>query len=146
VRNANAAGVSGPGLPELVKAAAACSLVGLFLLHFDRSFWSEDIQILDNQSDFVTTANAVVCRTPFQLRKAIIAAHADDGFRVRELECKRPGAGIAARVLSRTIPLNGPWQIQLMDKDGLTPVMWGHAQHFERTEPRSSRPARHRLC
>jgi hypothetical protein len=131
VRNANAAGVSGPGLPELAKAAAACSLVGLFLLSFGRLFWSEDIQVPDNQSDFVTTANAVVCRAPFQLRKAIVAAHAGDGFRVRELECKRPGAGIPARVLSRTIPLNGPWQIQLMDKDGLTPVMWGYAQHFE---------------
>lgn len=131
MRNANAAGVSGPGLPELVKAAAACSLVGLFLLPFDRLFWSEDIQVPDNQSDFVTTANAVVCRAPFQLRKAIVAAHVGDGFRVRELECKRPGAGIPARVLSRTIPLNGPWQIQLMDKDGLTPVMWGYAQHFE---------------
>ncbi len=129
MRNANAAGVSGPGLPELVKAAAACSLVALFLLPFDRLFWSD--QVPDNQSDFVTTANAVVCRAPFQLRKAIVAAHAGDGFRVRELECKRPGAGIPARVLSRTIPLNGPWQIQLMDKDGLTPVMWGYAQHFE---------------
>ena len=130
MRNANAAGVSGPGLPELAKAAAACSLVGLFLLPFDRLFWSEDIQIPDNQSEFVTTANAVVCRTPFQLRKAIAAAHADDGFRVRDLECKRPGPGIPARVLSQAIPLNGPWQVQLMHKDGLAPVMWGYAQHF----------------
>jgi hypothetical protein len=130
VRNTSAAGVSGPALPELAKAAAACGLVGLFLLPLDRLFWSEDIQIPDNQSEFVTTANAVVCRTPFQLRKAIAAAHANDGFRVRELECKRPGPGIPARVLSRAIPLNGPWQVQLMHKDVLAPVVWGYAQHF----------------
>jgi hypothetical protein len=130
VRNANARGVSGRDMSRLVKPAVACTLVGLFLLPCAGSFWSESIQISGNQSNFVTTANAVVCRAPFQLRKAIVAAHGDDGFRVRELECTRPGPGIPTRVLSRPIPLNGPWQVQLINKDGLAPVMWGYAQHF----------------
>jgi hypothetical protein len=97
MRNANARGVSGRDRSRLVKPAVACTLVGLFLLPCAGSFWSESIQISGNQSNFVTTANAVVCRAPFQLRKAIVAAHGDDGFRVRELECTRPGPGIPTR-------------------------------------------------
>jgi len=108
------------------------TLVGLFLATLCRFVWSESIQISGNQSNFVTTCEwPSSARAPFQLRKAIVAAHG--GRRISasaNWSAHVPGPGIPTRVLSRPIPLNGPWQVQLMNKDGVAPVMWGYAQHF----------------
>lgn len=91
----------------------------------------------DRQPTLITNSGAVLCRTPFQLRKAIIAADSGDGIRVRQLDCTRPGPGVSAELMPPNMPLNGPWQVKLKYSDGVTRNVWGYADDFQpnRDEP-----------
>ena len=48
-------------------------------------------------SVYRTRADTVICETPFQIRKALVAMAQDDGARIRSLACTRPGAGKRVR-------------------------------------------------
>jgi hypothetical protein len=82
-------------------------------------------------SVYRTTAGTVVCDTPFQIRKAVVAMAQDDGPRIRSLACSRPGAGKRVRVLSVPATKYGPWEIQLILEQGVSAPMWGYADQFE---------------
>lgn len=81
-------------------------------------------------SFYRTTAHTVVCETPFQIRKAIVAMAQDDGARIRSLACTRPGGGKRVRVVSMPATVYGPWEIELISEQAAT-VMWGYADQFE---------------
>jgi hypothetical protein len=78
-----------------------------------------------------TKADTVVCETPFQIRKAIVAMAQDDGARIRSLACTRPGAGKRVRVVSMPATVYGPWEIQLISEQAVAASMWGYADQFE---------------
>lgn len=82
-------------------------------------------------SFYRTRANTVVCETPFQIRKAIVAMAQDDGDRIRSLACTRPGVGKRVRVVSMPATVYGPWEIQLMSDQAVAGSMWGYADQFE---------------
>src|SRR5437660_5713309 len=77
--------------------------------------------------DIRTVHGAVLCATPFQLRKAIVAAHRDG---VWQLGCMRAGRGMKVILSDALAPPYGPWQVQLMPDDGPSLVMWGYASSF----------------
>ena len=76
-------------------------------------------------------AYTVVCGTPCQSRKAIVAMVQDDGARIRSLACTRPGAGKRVRVVSMPATVYGPWEIQLISEQAVAASMWGYADQFE---------------
>ena len=80
--------------------------------------------------DIRTAHGAVLCATPFQLRKAIVAAHREEAQRVWELGCVRAGRGTKVILSDALAPPYGPWQVQLMRDDGPSLVMWGYATSF----------------
>jgi hypothetical protein len=53
--------------------------------------WESPRSIDVKTSYYWTRADTVVCETPFQIRKAIVATARDDGARIRSLSCSRPG-------------------------------------------------------
>jgi hypothetical protein len=73
---------------------------------------------------------AVLCATPFQLRKAIVAAHRDEAQRVWQLGCMRTGRGMKAILSDGIAPPYGPWQVQLVPDNGPSSIMWGYASSF----------------
>jgi hypothetical protein len=85
-------------------------------------------------SSFRTRAGAVVCATPFQIRKAMVAMARDDGARIRSLACTRPGAGRSVRLVSLPVSKYGPWQIELIPERGAAVPMWGYADQFDADE------------
>ena len=82
-------------------------------------------------SIYRTKPGTVVCETPFQIRKAIVAMAQDDGARIRNLACTRPGAGKRVRVVSMPGTVYGPWEIQLIAEREAAATMWGYADQFE---------------
>lgn len=82
-------------------------------------------------SFYRTKADTVVCETPFQIRKAIVAMVQDDGARIRSLACARPGSGKRVRVVSMPATVYGPWEIQLISEQAVAASMWGYANQFE---------------
>jgi hypothetical protein len=92
---------------------------------------SESLGSVDVTSFYRTKADTVVCETPFQIRKAIIAMAQDDGARIRSLACTRPGAGQRVRVVSMPATVYGPWQIQLISEQAVAAPMWAYADQFE---------------
>ena len=82
-------------------------------------------------SFYRTTAHTVVCETPFQIRKAIVAMAQNDGARIRSLACTRPGVGKRVRVVSMPATVYGPWEIHLISEHPLAASMWGYADQFE---------------
>lgn len=93
--------------------------------------WQSHGSVDVETSGFLTRADTVVCETPFQIRKAIVAMAQDDGARIRSLACNRPGAGKRVRVVSVPATLYGPWEIQLISERAVTAPMWGYADQFE---------------
>jgi hypothetical protein len=87
-----------------------------------------------NTSSYSTKADAVLCKTPFQIRKAIVAAGQDDSARIRNLACTRPGAGKRVRLVSIPGTKYGPWQIELISNEGVASRWWGYADQFEPDE------------
>jgi len=85
-------------------------------------------------SSYRTKADAVLCKTPFQIRKAIVAVGQNDSARIRNLACTRPGAGRTARLVSVTGTKYGPWTIELISDEGLASRWWGYADQFEPDE------------
>ncbi len=61
--------------------------------------------------DVRTVHGAVLCATPFQLRKAIVASHRDETQRVWQLGCMRAGRGMKVSLFDGIAP-SGPWQVQ----------------------------------
>lgn len=95
----------------------------------------ESFQSMDFKTSFYRTkADTVVCETPFQIRKAIVAMAQDDGGRIRSLACSRPGAGKRVRVVAMPATKYGPWKIQLISEQGVAAPMWGYADQFEADE------------
>jgi hypothetical protein len=80
--------------------------------------------------DIRTVHGAVLCATPFQLRKATVAAHHDEAQRVWQLGCVRASRGIKAILSDAIAPPYGPWQVQLVGDDGSSLMMWGYATSF----------------
>lgn len=111
--------------------ALGYGLIALFVIEAIIAMSAFLVQRPDPHATLITNSNAVFCRTPFQLGKAIIAADNGDGTRVRQLDCTRPGSGVRAKIIDPNMPLNGPWQVQLIYKDGSRPIMWGYAQDFQ---------------
>ena len=77
-----------------------------------------------------TVHGAVLCTTPFQLRKAAVAAHRDEAQRVWQLGCMRAGRGMKVIFSDVIAPPYGPWQVQLVPDDGPSLTMWGYASSF----------------
>ena len=80
--------------------------------------------------DTRTVDGAILCATPFQLRKAIVAAHRDEAQRVWQLGCMRAGRGIKVIFSDAIAPPYGPWQVQLVPDGGPNLMMWGYATSF----------------
>ena len=80
-----------------------------------------------------TVSGGVLCATPFQLRKAIIAAHLGDEGRMRRLGCMRTRDGVRAIVIDESVPFAGPWQVRLMPDGAPAVTMWGYASSFKTT-------------
>jgi hypothetical protein len=83
---------------------------------------------------YSTKTDAVLCKTPFQIRKAIVAAGQNDSARIWNLACTQPGAGRRVRLVSIPGMKYGPWPIELISDEGLASRWWGYAEHFERDE------------
>lgn len=104
----------------------AVAVTGAAWLHW------ESLQAADfGTSSYRTKADAVVCETPFQIRKAIVAMVQDDGDRVRSLACIRPGSGRRVKIIAMPVTKYGPLQIQLISEQGIAATMWGYADQFE---------------
>jgi hypothetical protein len=98
----------------------------------------ESLGSVDVETSFYRTkANAVICETPFQIRKAIVAMAQDDGARIRSLACTRPGAGKRVRVVSMPATVYGPWEIQLISEQAVAASLWGYADQFEADQDRT---------
>jgi hypothetical protein len=93
--------------------------------------WQSPGSVDVNTSFYRTRADTVVCETPFQIRKAIVAMAQDDGVRIRGLACTRPGAGKRVRVVSMPATVYGPLKIQLISEQGAAATMWGYSDQFE---------------
>jgi hypothetical protein len=93
--------------------------------------WESPRSIDVKTSYYWTRADTVVCETPFQIRKAIVATARDDGARIRSLSCSRPGVGKRVRVVSMPATVYGPWEIQLISEQRATTPMWSYADQFE---------------
>jgi hypothetical protein len=91
----------------------------------------ESFGSVDVTSFYRTKADTVVCETPFQIRKAIVATAQDDGARIRSLACTRPGGGQRVRIVSMPATVYGPWEIQLISEQPMAAPMWAYADQFE---------------
>ncbi|HEY8670038.1 MAG TPA: hypothetical protein VIL63_04290 [Terriglobales bacterium] len=92
----------------------------------------EALESVDVKTSFFRTkADTVVCETPFQIRKAIVAMAQDDGARIRSLACTRPGHGKRVRVVSMPATAYGPWEIELISEQPAAASLWGYADEFE---------------
>src|SRR5260370_40255458 len=91
--------------------------------------------------DARTVHGAVLGATPFQLRKAIVAAHRNEAQRVWQLGCIRAGRGVKVILSDAIAPPYGPWQIQFLPDDGPSLVMWGYASSFTADPDKSFSPA-----
>jgi hypothetical protein len=111
---------------RLLDIGFALAVAGAVWLHRE-SPGSVDIKT----SFYRTRADTVVCETPFQIRKAIVATAQDDGARIRGLACTRPGAGKRIRVVSMPATAYGPWEIQLFSEQAVASLKWGYADQFE---------------
>ena len=111
---------------RLLDIGFALAVAGAVWLRWE-SLGSVDVKT----SYYSTRADAVVCETPFQIRKAIVAMAQDDGARIRSLACTRPGAGKRVRVVSMAATVYGPWEIQLISEQDAAATMWGYADQFE---------------
>jgi len=80
--------------------------------------------------DIRTVHGAVLCTTPFQLRKATVAARRDEAQRVWQLGCMRAGRGMKVTLSDSIAPPHGPWQVQLVPDGGPSLIMWGYASSF----------------
>jgi hypothetical protein len=87
-----------------------------------------------------TVSGGVLGETPFQLRKAIIAAHCGDKERVRRLGCIVTAEGVKAALINQRMPFAGPWQVQLMMEDRLASRMLGYASSFAPPVTTAMRP------
>jgi hypothetical protein len=86
-----------------------------------------------------TLPGGILCETPFQLRKATVAAHRGDERRVHRLGCVATTEGVKAGLIDQRMPLAGPWQVQLMPEDRPAFTMWGYASSFK-FKPNKVRP------
>ena len=77
-----------------------------------------------------TVSGGVLCSTPFQLRKAIVAVNRGDERQVRQLGCIRTNAGTKATLIEQITLPGGPWQVQLVPTRGPSTIMWGYASSF----------------
>jgi hypothetical protein len=111
---------------RLLDIGFTVAVIGAVWLHWV-SLGSVDV----NTSFYRTKPDTVVCETPFQIRKAFVAMAQDDGARIRNLACTRPGAGKRVRVVSMPATVYGPWEIQLISERGAAATMWGYAYQFE---------------
>ncbi|MGY4511416.1 hypothetical protein [Bradyrhizobium sp. USDA 3650] len=111
---------------RLLNIGFAVTVAGAVWLRWE-SLGSADVKT----SVYRTKADTVVCETPFQVRKAIVAMAQDDGVRIRRLACTRPGAGKRVRVVSMPATVYGPWEIQLISEHTVSAPMWGYANQFE---------------
>jgi len=111
---------------RLLAICVALAVAGAVWLHWE-SLGSVDVKM----SFYRTKADTVVCETPFQIRRAIVAMAQDDGVRIRSLACTRPGAGRRVRVVSMPATVYGPWEIQLISEQAAADPMWGYADQFE---------------
>jgi hypothetical protein len=111
---------------RLLAICVALAVAGAVWLHWE-SLGSVDVKM----SFYRTKADTVVCETPFQIRRAIVAMAQDDGVRIRSLACTRPGAGRRVRVVSMPATVYGPWEIQLISEQAAAGPMWGYADQFE---------------
>ena len=111
---------------RLLDIGFAVTVVGAVWLRWE-SLGSADVKT----SVYRTKVDTVVCETPFQVRKAIVAMAQDDGARIRRLACTRPGAGKRVRVVSKPATVYGPWEIQLISEHTVSAPMWGYANQFE---------------
>ena len=110
---------------RLLDMGFALAVTGALWLRWE-SLGSVDVKT----SFYRTKADTVVCETPFQIRKAIVAMAQDDGARIHSLACTRPGAGKRVRVVSMPATAYGPLEIQLFSEQGAA-TMWGYADQFE---------------
>ena len=78
-----------------------------------------------------TVHGAVQSSTPYQLRKALVAAHRDEPQRVWQLGCMRTGQGMTVILSDEITPPYGPWQVQLVTESGPTLTLWGYASSFK---------------
>lgn len=111
---------------RLLDICAALAVVGIV-----SSRWEPPRSVDVRTSFYRTRANTVVCETPFQIRKAIVAMAQDDGARIRRLACTRPGIGKRVRVISMPATVYGPWEIELISEQAMAASMWGYADQFE---------------
>src|SRR5262249_32979680 len=77
-----------------------------------------------------TVHGAVLCTTPFQLRKAIVADGRDEVQRVGQWGCMRAGQGMKLILSDGITPPYGPWQVQLVTESGPSLTLWGYASSF----------------
>jgi hypothetical protein len=110
---------------RLLDIGFALAVAGAVWLRWE-SLGSVDVKT----SNYWTRADTVVCETPFQIRKAIVAMAQDDGARIRSLACIRPGIGKRVRVVSMPATVYGPWEIELISDQGVAAPMWGYADQF----------------
>jgi hypothetical protein len=110
---------------RLLDIGFALAVAGALWLRWE-SLGSVDVKT----SNYWTRADTVVCETPFQIRKAIVAMAQDDGARIRSLACIRPGIGKRMRVVSMPATFYGPWEIELISDQGVAAPMWGYADQF----------------
>ena len=129
VSPAISAGPAGSKLPPFWLGVALLALVGVWLARTNVLSSTEPIEALREQTQMVTRAGAVVCATPFQLRRAIIAAHLGEGGRVLQLGCMRPRMGTRGVLIFKTMMLNGPWEVELIDESGSRTFVWTYAQY-----------------
>src|SRR5690348_175518 len=85
--------------------------------------------------EMLTLSCGVLCATPFQLRKAIVAANRGDHHRVRRLGCVKTGDGVKATLIDQITPPAGPWQVRLMPEGASAVTMWGYASSFSPPPP-----------
>ncbi len=78
-----------------------------------------------------TKSTTVLCETPFQLQKAIVAMRQDDGATIRDLRCTRPGAARRVRLISAPVTRYGPLLVDVGLGGAATASMWGYADQFQ---------------
>lgn len=114
---------------RLLGLCLVAATVGSAGLHLKPLFSTDGIA-----SHYRKKADAVLCRSPFQLRKAIVAAHQSDSDRVWSLACVVLTAGSKVRLGSMHATKCGPWKIELISDDGPASAWWGYADQFEADE------------
>jgi hypothetical protein len=115
---------------RLVGLCLAAAIIGAAWFHSSRP-----LQFMDRiTSSYRTKADAILCETPFQIRKAIVAARQNYSASVRNLACTQPNAGRRVRLVSKPVTEYGPWEIELTSSEGVASKWWGYADQFEHDE------------